>query len=280
MAPSVFILSRAGARLDSLYRVLESRGVEARTVAELPPGEPLRDAIRDALERADLVLLVIDNRSLPTAVSFEAGLAAGLGKPLVVLDARTTSRTLKDELPVDILVPGPRMFARLDDEVGLGQEIAALLSTDSWARDQAPVAKRPWREELPARTDMVQSERDVWEALATTGAKVVGARPDSGAIPDLIVNFDELGSGFNPVLVEVVGRREVLDKKLATIAQILARSSSRLALVIPLDSVRPRVEFPSPGLAVLVRSYEDLVAHPEQAVQELIRTRNQLVHGR
>ena len=280
MSLAVFILSAAGARLDVLDRVLTAQGVETRTIHDLPPGKPLRETIRVALELVDFVILVIDNRSMPMAVSFEAGLAAGLGKPLVVLDARTTNRRLKDELPVDVLIPGPRMFARLDDEEGLDQEVAALLRTESWTHDQAPVSDRIWSEPIPARATMMRSERDVWDALAGTGAEVVGARPEARSIPDLLVDFPELGHSFNPVMVEVVGQRADLRKKLASISQVLERAPSRLALVVTLDDVKRRIEVPSPGVAVLVWSYQDLLAHPDQAVLDLVRTRNQLVHGR
>jgi len=66
--------------------LLESRGWEPFALADVALlGASLSEAVRSAIESADLVVAYFDEDSPSSNMAFEAGLAAGLGKPLLVI---------------------------------------------------------------------------------------------------------------------------------------------------------------------------------------------------
>lgn len=72
--------------MGPLTAVLKSRGWEPFALGDIAPlGASLGEAVRSAVESADLVVAYIDDESPSSNMAFEAGLAAGLGKPVMVI---------------------------------------------------------------------------------------------------------------------------------------------------------------------------------------------------
>lgn len=280
MERTVFMLARAGTPLDVVQHVVRHFGLEPVSVDSLEGGGPIGQTVLTGLQEAAFVMLVIDNLVLPGSVIFEAGLAKGLGKPVVVLDARTRRRSMSDELAVDIFLDAPRMFARLNDQSALTQELAAYLASESDvrpARDRGPAPPPPpWESEADRRT---------FAALEHAGARLVSVRQSPRGVPDLSVEFAELGPAFNPVFVEVAGRRADVGRRTVQLSEALQRSSARLGLLVTLDrepGTDKGEDWHRAGLgqAVVTWSLERLEEDPALVVQDLVALRNRLVHGR
>ena len=276
----VFLLARAGTPLELVHSVLRDAGLNPVSVETSEATGSISEAVEDGLKNAAFVMLVVDNRALPRSVIFEAGLAKGLGKSVVVLDARTRGRSMSDELPIDVLLDAPRMFARLNDKSALSQELDAYLASREDTRPakvRGPYRAAPsWESEADERT---------FEALQRAGARLVSVRKSPHGVPDLSIDLAQLGTGFNPVFVEVAGLRAAIDRKTAQMAEALRRSSVRLGLLITLDPEPSfeegedlhRVDF---GQAVVIRSLKQLEGDPDAVVRDLVSARNRLVHGR
>jgi nucleoside 2-deoxyribosyltransferase len=94
--------ARDHAEADALETELERLGFQAfNPMREIRADENWRDAIRAAVKRADAVVLLINSPLSAQAswVSYEAGLADALGKPIIVL---ASHRYAARDLPSDI----------------------------------------------------------------------------------------------------------------------------------------------------------------------------------
>ena len=125
---SALILDRADNLRPELEAACVSIGLQPRHLADLMVGRPLAQLLNESLSHVNLVLLVIDNAPIPPSVMFEAGLAHGRGIPVAVLDGRGPKRPgTTDELALDTLLPGPRLYAHLSDRVGIAEQLDAYL---------------------------------------------------------------------------------------------------------------------------------------------------------
>ena len=182
---------------------------------------------------------------------FEAGLAHGVGVPVAVLDGRDQDRRSVDDLALDILQPGPRLYARLTDPVGLTSNFEAYieLGQPQLPRVQGQAIPRPTQASQPTYHGS-EAERRSAETLIRLGATVFTDQAGSLSVPDLVARFPHLDPPMNPVLVEVKGLRAQLPRARDQLADALARGNTHLGLLVTLDPLPPRYDRVAPGRVI------------------------------
>ena len=229
------------------------------------------------------VLVVVDDDPIPSSVMFEAGLARGVGAPVVVLDGRDPERRGVDNFALDILQPGPRLYARLTDPIGLREQLEAYTQPGQpqFPRVEGqgiPRSSRHSIEKRPVNYDS-EAERQTAEVLVRLGAIVSSVRAGSLSVPDLVVRFPHLDPSMNPVLVEIKERRTQLRRARDQLADALARGQTHLGLLVTLDAVQPRSDRVAPGRVVAQISLSILEETPERLIKLLSEARSLAVHG-
>jgi hypothetical protein len=280
---SILILDRADNRRPVLDAACMSIGLRPSHLADLMVGRPLAQLLDETLSQVDLVLLVIDNDPIPPSIMFEAGLAHGLGIPVAVLDGRDAKRLgTTDDLALDTLLPGPRLYAHLSDEVGIAEQLDAYLQMQVPGGDAASVeAVTPPGGRLFQKPISYESEgeRRTAEALLRLGAVVLADRAGSRSVPDFVARFPQLEPSMNPVLVEVKGRKAHLSPARQQLRDALSRSHAPLGLLVTLDSLPTTSQWVGPGQVVAQISLLTLEQSPQQVLTLLSQARNLAVHG-
>jgi len=213
---------------------------------------------------------------------FEAGLTHGRGVPVAVLDGRDPKRRGIDDLALDTLLPGPRLYARLSDSVGIAEQLDAYLQLQQPVEIGAsPEAIKPSLGRLFQKPVSYGSEgeRRTAEALVGLGAVVLADRAGSRSVPDLVARFPQLEPSMNPVLVEVKGRKAHLSPARQKLKDALSRSHARLGLLVTLDPLPAASESVGPGQVVVQISLLTLEQTPARMISLLSEARNLAVHG-
>jgi hypothetical protein len=267
---------RAGADLRTLRTVLESMGVQVWASETLPVGGNLPETLSAAISTADFVLVVIDEPVVAPAVIFEAGAAFGAGRPVLVLYA--TRRAVSP--PINSLLTAPRISATLDDEEALEYQLRGYLENVlPIARRRAPsldlveVIDTPPSARPSAELDAIERTKDALEEMGAIVTMTGGMR----SVPDMAASWPQL-TPFDPLLVEIAGRKARLKKKVDQLRAAMKGRTNRLGLVITLDE-RPIREEVLHGVAILVVSLRQLESSPSLVFQRLVTLRNRLVHG-
>lgn len=260
-----------------------SIGLRPRHLADLMVGRPLAQLLDETLSHVDLVLLVIDSAPVPPSIMFEAGLAHGLDVPVAVLDGRGPKQPgTTDDLALDTLLPGPRLYAHLSDQVGIAEQLDAYLQLQPPGGRTVPSeAVKPSGGRLFQKPVSYESEgeRRTAEALIGLGAVVLADRAGSRSVPDLVARFPQLEPSMNPVLVEVKGRKAHLSPARQQMRDALSRSRARLGLLVTLDPLPATSERVGPGQVVSQISLLTLEQKPERMLMLLSEARNLAVHG-
>jgi hypothetical protein len=284
----VFLVHQGDAKITPLLDGLRERGTEPYVLSDVAVlGGDLLDALRVAVERADLVVVVLHEEGALNA-SFEAGFAHALGKPLLFIVAPGIK--IPGDVASQIVV-----HARPGD---LDAIHFVLDQVERRTRSISPGAAGP-RERAIGRASAEQllerlrrlphDSRSVTallvEAIEASGAIATEkSGPDEGF--DIGVWSDDLAAiGANPLVVEVKPRLrpESTSQALRALAQ---HPTAKLALIVQLEpspdetsraTGSHRALFP-----VLTISFEQLIRRMAVAsFAEVIRDlRNQSVHGR
>ncbi len=285
----------APARVDTsvIRRVLRRHGLAARDAMDIRPGDSLAERLEDEITRADLVVAVFSGDYSP-GVAYEAGLAQGLGKPVVVV----TSEPM--ESPLSPLSRAPIVLADSTNEDALSFALDQILPR----LDQIPSERRSVTRRGKRRPDVLaalasrinrlrhsgtgrQLERLLAEALRSDPAVSVAAeRKARDAGIDMALWLDGYGAVLgNPLLVEVkIG--SLSDGRLlqaeSQLAGHLFRTNARFGLLVYLDR-QDRRFLRRGGLPIIVRmDAVDLVRGLEKSpLGKVLRAeRNRIAHGR
>jgi hypothetical protein len=277
---SVLVLDRADRDRPELEQAFSAVGLQPMRVADLPAGQPLTEQLSRTMRSVRFVLVVVDDDPLPSSIMFEAGLARGVGVPVAVLDGRDPDRRGLDDLALDTLQPGPRLYARLTDLVGLTEQLEAYIEPGlpKLPRVQGQAIPRPSQAPLASHYRS-EAERRTAQALMRLDAAVFADRPKGLSAPDLVVRFPHLDPSMNPVLVEVVGRRDQLRRARDRLAEALARGNTHLGLLITLDTAPPRYDRVAPGRVIAQLSLSLLEQTPDRLIKLLSEARSLAVHG-
>ena len=202
-----FLSSGASTRriTADIRSILGDLDVSVHTSEDLAPGGDVGPALIDAVLSANFVCVVLSTRKPPLAVMYEAGVAAGSRRPLVVV----VDSEVADELPVQ-LISAPIIRYKPGENLVLRENLQAYI------RQVQPIAAQltlNWSSLFQSTLDTHSGEFSFDESklsgrvatrFANTGALVASEAELPGNLrPDVVVTFPTLGSEFNPVLVEV-----------------------------------------------------------------------------
>jgi hypothetical protein len=287
-APLLYVSAPSDLDLRPLLDGLKRRGAEPYVLSDVAPlGAEIMQSLQLAIQRADQVLVVLGETPAPNPM-FEAGLALGLGKSLLIIAA--PGSTVPADLTGQVIVR-----ARPDDLDAIN---FALDQIQQRAPREARRTPRPGGRPLGAEVvnrlmarlstsdhTEVSSIAVLVEAIeASGGIAVVNTERDPGF--DLGVWSDDLEAiGGNPLLVEV--KRSLMPGAIDQVLHGLAdHPGTRLGLVVYLEQPegdRPpsRAELDQARFPVLTISLQQLLRRMASAsFAEVVRDmRNRSAHG-
>lgn len=285
--PRLYVSAPSDLDLRPLLDGLKRRRAEPYVLSDVAPlGEEMLQSLRLAIQRADQVLVVLGDVPAPNPM-FEAGLALGLGKPLLIIAA--PGAIVPTDLSGQVVVR-----ARPDDLGAINFVLNHVQQRPTRDNRRAPgLGGRPLG---PSVVDVLlarlsasdnseaSSIRVLIEAIEASGGVAAANTGDAGF--DLGVWSDDLEAiGGNPLLVAV--KRSLVPGAVEQVLRSLAdHPSARLGLVVYLESPPERQPLPGTELdqamfPVLVISLQQLLRRMASAsFAEVVRDlRNQSAHG-
>ncbi|MFP3985972.1 hypothetical protein U9R90_00335 [Streptomyces sp. E11-3] len=284
-----FISAPAATDLRTLLRELKRRGVDPYVLSDVAPlGASIAQSLRQAIAQAETVLVVLGNPDQSQSTLFEAGVAVGMGKRVIViadpdqdtspdLDGLLTIRARPDDVEAVAyaLAQAEGRLVRVTPATSAAEH--ALGSTQVNELLEL-LRKQPMRLERTA-VDVLKA------ALEGSGAVAVkNPDPKVGDRLDLGVWSDDLGAiALNPLLIEV--KRTLSRSAVEQTLHLLQRSRMNAALLVYLDPPT-NAEFHEalrvPSFPVLTISLETLLERMRaSSFAEVVRDlRNRAVHGR
>jgi hypothetical protein len=276
--------------LRPLLDGLKRRGAEPYVLSDVAPlGAEILHSLRLAIQMADQVLVVLGDAPAPNPM-FEAGLALGLGKSLLII--ATPGAAVPTDLAGQVIAQ-----ARPDDLDAINFALDHVQQRTPWETRRTippPPGGRPLGAEvvdrLLARLNAsgpteASSVAVLAEAIEASGSvAVVNTERDPGF--DLGVWSDDLEAiGGNPLLVEV--KRSLVPGAVDQVLRgLAAHPSARLGLVVYLeppagDRSPSRAELDQARFPVLITSLQQLIRRMASAsFAEVVRDmRNRSVHG-
>ncbi|MDQ3933866.1 MAG: toll/interleukin-1 receptor domain-containing protein [Actinomycetota bacterium] len=280
-----FVSHAGSADIRQLSRILWEEGYEPFTILDLPDSAPL-GAVVDAIQSADLVIVVVSEASAAPDAAFELGLAVAAGKrPLVITDAEVQLPSVVAELAV--------IRAAMDSSKAIRGAIRAMGELPSRAERQTspkttlgPKADELIRSWEASDRSPQEAGSLVLEALRASGVRAVGepGSPDAGF--DFAIWEEALGPSLGiPLLVEVISdplTPKLLELKLRQLVAVLeATPAARWGLVVYGPAVPVSVLAAFRDSPILLVSARDLFEGlRRQTFADLVRgLRNQRVHS-
>jgi hypothetical protein len=209
---SVYITAPRWVDAGSIRRTLEAKGVRTFTPDQLDlPGPNLSQILRAAIERADLVLAVVDTTTASNFVYYEVGFAQALGKPTIAL--------LSGDVPASTWVSSGIPYFRFDPEkpTNLDFVVSQVLkfpphpttTTPSPVRRTRPLGKRADEllAQLRAAGDKINEAElaaVIETAIRESGVATVSRGGAEDRYVDLAVWSDDLAPWVgNPLPIEL-----------------------------------------------------------------------------
>lgn len=276
-----------GDQLDSLVALLRAQNVDVAVPAFTTAGPAWADVLRETIRRADFVVAILTPGTALANVTYEVGVAHGLGKRVLLVVPPETQGIPFDltgvlQVRASLLDPAPIAFAvqtllaAPPSRKRRGEVSAAHLPLGPYAdmllRHLVGLAAQKRPEELESVVETI---------LRRSGASPIATnveRPEQGF--DFAVWIDELDAYLgNPLLIEVKQRvsRDAIEK----LRSAFARGGSRWALLIYLDDpVDPGVWSGLPPNILRVQLTDLLVQLRTRSLPAILRDmRNRVVHG-
>jgi hypothetical protein len=286
------VIAPFGTNLNPIKSLLTERGIENYVLYKLPfSGMSVAKNVENDISKSDLVIAVIDSKSLDCNTYYELGYAHGLGKRILI-----------------VVPPGLELPAVLTDTfyIRANTENSEAIS---FALDQALVAAASKKrrsshpsyyeshpisavtvQDLTARLEALGedvTERDleqiVISALKAGGISVIAQseKPDTQA--DMAVWADELSQFTgNPILIEIKRRlatRESVIDATNQVSGYLEKSNSRWALILFLHGEpTTMLNLPTLPSSIMFLSVRDLIERLRnnsfsQVIRELLDRR-------
>jgi hypothetical protein len=289
---AAYISAPAGVDTRPIRQALEARGVRTFSPDQLDlPGMRLPDILREAVQRADLVVAVVDPTAASNFVFYEVGYAEGMNKPAFVLLTENASPSL--------WVSGGVPYFRFDpaNPSGLDFAVSQILKI---SHQGTKTASRPLKRtrslgeradallaQLKARGDDITPEdlesiirSAIEESKVTTIA--AGNGQDNGI--DLAVWSDDLSPWVgNPIAIELrceLRSRIEVQADLAQMARVMERGDMPWGVLIYARSTTNLDNVPMVPNIILMSAQEFLESLRATSFGDLIRgIRNQRVHG-
>jgi hypothetical protein len=210
---------------------------------DIPTGSNIAKTLTDAVLSADFVCIAISGSKPSLAVMYEAGVAAGSQRPVVVV----ANARVADNLPTQ-LISGLIIRYKADSSEFLRENLRAYVQQVQpmaarfefdWRSGAYIIRSNSFRE---SRLDTRVEER-VAARLEQAGALVSQEnRLAQNLRPDIIATFPELGPEFNPIIVEIKSAptyREHTDVAIKQVRDYLRAADAKLGLIVYDSGQRP-----------------------------------------
>jgi len=277
-----FISAPFGLALGFLPELLEERGISWEWSKD--PLLEDQDA-NSGIAAADFALVVLNGTRADYRGVFDAGIAVGLGKPVLLIQTR--ARTL----PIDF-----RRFttvkANLSNRDALNFHLDLFLAappamtrpagTEKDGREQLPRSSKPRNVEIPFDSEL---ERRAYDAVVAAGGSVISqprADPSAKFRPDLLASLGHLDAELlDPVAIEVRGLTEPsLVRRLEDqLMGFMQGARVRTALVLTAMPSDPRQQQISPNILWLAIDEFETLARSGRLGDFVRETRNRILHG-
>lgn len=185
-----------------MLSALQSAGVTVQTAKDIAAGKSIADSLASAVLQADFVCIVVDSSHINANVAFEAGVACGSRRPVVVVSTAppgtlqgspfadlATIRYSEDNQGKTVLADAIRAFVE-------NVQPAAVYLAINWDN----LALHAGSRRAASLIKTVGLERRVAERLARAGA-LVNTEVDRRI--DLVATFPSLGTSIDQLVVEV-----------------------------------------------------------------------------
>lgn len=284
-----FVSATAQTDVQPVLNALRSAGVSLQTSKDITGGQDIADSLTRAVLRADFVCIVIDDGYLNASVVFEAGVAAGSRRPIVVV-----SNAPPDALLGSPLVNMATIHYSRDDA---GERVLAD-AIRAFVENVQPAAARltiDWDELALQAGDRraasliraVGLERRVAERLVRAGA-LVNTEVDRRI--DMIAAFPSLGTSIDRVAVEVKSKfsKRVHQQIHEQLQHTMSISGSLIGLLVygePVETSTVLSEeretlFGKSSSGILVTSADQLDRWSDaELLRRLTQLRNLVIHS-
>lgn len=269
-----------------VHEILADLGVNVRTANDLPLGSDIASSIVDEILSNDFVCIVLATDLKNPTVWYEAGIAAGSRRPLLIVGESGAI----DQLPFNLFSASVIRYRRdtlqvlrdsLTAYVRQVQPIAAQLKIN-WDRietSEPVLTVKPELSDVP--TEQTTQARIVEHftqqgILAATYRQI---RPDTTV--DALIGFPALGDEFNTVLIEIKRNRSDERRDVGQVIDYMNVSGTRLAMLVyeQNSGLKPQIRtFGSFGI-ILIAADELLHWDYQRMARELAKLRNQIVHS-
>lgn len=283
-----FVSAAPGTNLNRMMDNLRLNGVEVYTALDqISPGEDITEGLVSAIQEADGVIVVLGRQSAAVP-AFEAGIAAALGKQVVVLAGKGVK--VPTSLGQFMLVKGgPNDFEAinyaLDHMKGRKFRPSKAMSDKNRTGTLGARADEMILRLTKSTISPVDFEKIMADAIKSTGVIAAeGEDEDEGF--DLGIWSDELESiGANPLVVSFKMSSQPIVKDLHR--QLASYSNARAALLIywspsNVSSKPARAPRGTPGVypVMAIEAIDLLSQLRDSTFAEVIhRLRNRSVHG-
>lgn len=275
-----FISSSSNEDRSAVVRALSEMGVAVTSDLEVTAAGSWASSLTENLRRATFVCVIVADRVVGAAIMYEAGVAVGMGRPLVVVEKTGADSSLAQ------LSDAPVIRYKSDDDTTLLEGLQAyvgLISQSGTVPTAAPkpVSAKSWSRkggQVEAVGDSL--ERFVASALEASGALVAIDPALGDAHVDMTASFPVLGVALNPVLIEVKATSRGPDSRaLRNLREAMERHGARLGILVT-KYERPLRRIVEASTAILAISASELEGLSVKALeQELVRMRNEIFHG-
>jgi hypothetical protein len=266
---------------NEVCSVLTELGIDVQTADHLPPGSDIGSSIINAVLSTAFVCIVLGDAPPLPAIMFEAGIAAGSRRPLLIV----ASPEGASQLPADLLsAPIIRYQGGSKDHL--------RDSLNAYLKNVQPIAEKltlNWdalvdeEQEAQSREPTIHREQSIVAQIAShldhIGAFVaVGSRIGSGRA-DIVATFPTLGESFNPVIIEVKRYVSNADSDLQQIGRYLREANARLGLIVYGKDTPRRIRTTGSTGILLLSAGELMSWDGDRTVREITKLRNQVVHS-
>lgn len=277
-----FISAPFGLELEVLPALLAERGIFWEWAKDSPPQG--RDT-GSGMENSDFVIVVLNGTRADYRAAFEAGIAVGLRKPVLLI--QTNARAL----PLDF-----RRFTTVKtslsnrDALGFHLDLflaAPVVSPDSDDVDQPKgrPTDRPSRSRDLPRYFSTELERRAYDAVLQAGGTAVSEPrpyPETRFRPDLLAWLGNLDSELlDPVVIEVRTRveRHIARRLEEQLLRFMQMARIRTALVLTASPPPDREQQLSPNVFWLTIDKFEELAITGRLGAYVKDTRNRSLHG-
>jgi hypothetical protein len=240
------------------------------------------EGILDALASADFVCIVIPERKPSLAAMYEAGLATGMRRPLLVVVRAEAA----DNLPTQLISASTIRYKR-------GMTTVLRDNLNAYVKQVQPVAAQ-----YLANEDIIFSfsgaklnsrigpdsrlDNQIAAHFEKAGAIVALDPPIAkGMRPDIIATFPSLGAEFSPIIIEIKTKRQRgIGAVTEQMRRYLLAAEARLGLIVNESNEQDTTSRIFDSIGILYVSADDLLAwDTDRLLIELTRLRNKVVHS-